>query len=148
MANIKISKVARDLNIGLPTVIEFLQSKGISVKMNPNSQIDEAAHKMLLQAYGADKDVKKESEKLSSERQKEKTKPAAPASAENVTPVTTVPRHTIVGKIDLDARGNVVRKPVVKQEPVAEQKTEKPAELEKEKEAKTQNKAEQKKMRS
>ncbi|WP_304972439.1 translation initiation factor IF-2, partial [uncultured Muribaculum sp.] len=73
----------------------------------------------------------------------EKTKPAAPASAENVTPVTTVPRHTIVGKIDLDARGNVVRKPVVKQEPVAEQKTEKPAELEKEKEAKTQNKAEQ-----
>ncbi|WP_290053443.1 translation initiation factor IF-2, partial [uncultured Muribaculum sp.] len=58
-------------------------------------------------------------------------------------PVTTVPRHTIVGKIDLDARGNVVRKPVVKQEPVAEQKTEKPAELEKEKEAKTQNKAEQ-----
>ena len=143
MANIKISKVARDLNIGLPTVIEFLQSKGISVKMNPNSQIDEAAHKMLLQAYGADKDVKKESEKLSSERQKEKTKPAAPASAENVTPVTTVPRHTIVGKIDLDARGNVVRKPVVKQEPVAEQKTEKPAELEKEKEAKTQNKAEQ-----
>ena len=143
MANIKISKVARDLNIGMPTVIEFLQSKGISVKMNPNSQIDEAAHKMLLQAYGADKDVKKESEKLSSERQKEKTKPAAPASAENVTPVTTVPRHTIVGKIDLDARGNVVRKPVVKQEPVAEQKTEKPAELEKEKEAKTQNKAEQ-----
>ena len=143
MANIKISKVARDLNIGLPTVIEFLQSKGISVKMNPNSQIDEAAHKMLLQAYGADKDVKKESEKLSSERQKEKTKPAAPASAENVTPVTTVPRHTIVGKIDLDARGNVVRKPVVKQDPVAEQKTEKPAELEKEKEAKTQNKAEQ-----
>ena len=143
MANIKISKVARDLNIGLPTVIEFLQSKGISVKMNPNSQIDEAAHKMLLQAYGADKDVKKESEKLSSERQKEKSKPAAPASAENVTPVTTVPRHTIVGKIDLDARGNVVRKPVVKQEPVAEQKTEKPAELEKEKEAKTQNKAEQ-----
>ncbi len=143
MANIKISKVARDLNIGLPTVIEFLQSKGISVKMNPNSQIDEAAHKMLLQAYGADKDVKKESEKLSSERQKEKTKPAAPASAENVTPVTTVPRHIIVGKIDLDARGNVVRKPVVKQEPVAEQKTEKPAELEKEKEAKTQHKAEQ-----
>ena len=68
---------------------------------------------------------------MSSERQKEKTKPAAPASAENVTPVTTVPRHTIVGKIDLDARGNVVRKPVVKQEPVAEQKTEKPAELEK-----------------
>ena len=125
MANIKISKVARDLNIGLPTVIEFLQSKGISVKMNPNSQIDEAAHKMLLQAYGADKDVKLESEKLSSERQKEKNKPSVSAQEENVVKTTTVPRHTIVGKIDLDAKGNVIRKPAPKPETVkpAEEKT-------------------------
>ncbi|MCM1022062.1 MAG: translation initiation factor IF-2 [Muribaculum sp.] len=126
MANIKISKVARDLNIGLPTVIEFLQSKGISVKMNPNSQIDEAAHKMLLQAYGADKDVKQESEKLSSERQKEKAKPVAPAQTEeNVIKTTTIPRHTIVGKIDLDSKGNVVRKPAAKPQEPAPQPTEK-----------------------
>ena len=93
--------------------------------MNPNSQIDEAAHKMLLQAYGADKDVKLESEKLSSERQKEKNKPSVSAQEENVVKTTTVPRHTIVGKIDLDAKGNVIRKPAPKPETVkpAEEKT-------------------------
>lgn len=41
MANYKISKVAKDLNIALPTVIEFLQSKGINIDMNPNARIDE-----------------------------------------------------------------------------------------------------------
>ena len=48
MAKIKIIKVAKDLNIALPTVIDFLQSKGINVDMNPNSRIDEDAYKLLV----------------------------------------------------------------------------------------------------
>ena len=51
MARIKISKVAKDLNIALPTVIEFLQSKGINIDMNPNSRIDEDAYNLLVAAY-------------------------------------------------------------------------------------------------
>ena len=41
MARIKISKVARDLNVALPTVVEFLRGKDISVDDNPNARIEE-----------------------------------------------------------------------------------------------------------
>ncbi len=70
MANYKISKVAKDLNIALPTVIEFLQSKGINIDMNPNARIDESAYGLLMGEYSSDKAEKSKSEKLSSDRQK------------------------------------------------------------------------------
>ena len=74
MAKIKISKVAKDLNIALPTVIDFLQSKGINVDMNPNSRIDEDAYKLLVSHYGDDKAVKKLDEPNAEVRQTEKSK--------------------------------------------------------------------------
>ena len=55
MANYKISKVAKDLNISAPTVIEFLQSKGINIDMNPNARIDESAYGLLMGEYSSDK---------------------------------------------------------------------------------------------
>ena len=41
MPRIKISKVAKDLNVALPTVVEFLRSKDISVDDNPKARIEE-----------------------------------------------------------------------------------------------------------
>ena len=94
MARIKISKVAKDLNIALPTVIEFLQSKGINIDMNPNSRIDEDAYNLLVAAYSSDKAQKSKSEKLSSDRQKERAvKPepkAEPEAKEIKIPTTTI----------------------------------------------------------
>ena len=40
MPRTKISKVARALNIGLQTAVDFLDKKGISVDTNPNTKID------------------------------------------------------------------------------------------------------------
>ena len=36
---IRLNKVTRDLNVGLTTVVEFLQKKGFEVNANPNTQI-------------------------------------------------------------------------------------------------------------
>ena len=140
MANYKISKVAKDLNIALPTVIEFLQSKGISIDMNPNARIDEGAYGLLMAEYSSDKAEKSKSEKLSSDRQKERAtrpaKEAAPAPQEiKIGPAV---RPTIVGHIDLDAKGQPVKPKVehkpepVQQQPKQEPKTEsRPAPVEK-----------------
>ena len=111
MANYKISKVAKDLNIALPTVIEFLQSKGISIDMNPNARIDEGAYGLLMAEYSSDKAVKNQSEKLSSDRQKERaTRPAkeTPAEPQEIKIGPSV-RPTIVGHINLDSKGEPVR---------------------------------------
>ena len=111
MANIKISKVAKDLNIALPTVIEFLQSKGISIDLNPNARIDEGAYGMLMAEYSSDKAEKSKSEKLSSDRQKERaTRPAKEEKSEpEEIKLAPAVRPTIVGHIDLDSKGEPVR---------------------------------------
>ena len=42
MAVIKrLSKVARELNVGISTIVEFLGSQGKEVSANPNTKIDE-----------------------------------------------------------------------------------------------------------
>lgn len=111
MAKIKISKVAKDLNIALPTVIDFLQSKGINVDMNPNSRIDEDAYKLLVSHYGDDKAVKKLDEPDAEVRQTEKTKEIETKKA-----TINVFAPKVVGHIDLDAH----KKPAPKKEPVVE----------------------------
>lgn len=121
MANIKISKAAKDFNISLPTVIEFLHSKGIEIDMNPNSRIDENAYESLKAKYGQDQAEKSKSEKFTTDRQKGKSKPTSTASENDVkiaTPPISGPK--IVGHIDLD-RNNKPQKeaPAPKIEPQA-----------------------------
>lgn len=58
MPNIRINKVIRDLNVGLPTLIEFLQKRGIEVEKNPNAKISLQALIISVEEFG--KDWKKE----------------------------------------------------------------------------------------
>ncbi len=102
MAGTKISKVAKDINVSIATVVEFLQKKGIQVDNNPNSRIDDEAYSLLIKEYKPDFELKRQADKKSSDRDKEKAKAAAPAKPEEVkleAPSVSGPR--IMGKIDL-----------------------------------------------
>jgi len=44
----KISKVAKDLNVGVNTAVEFLRKHNVEVEDNPNARIDDAAVEMLI----------------------------------------------------------------------------------------------------
>ena len=37
----RLSKVARNLNVGINTLVEFLHKKGITVEANPNTKMRE-----------------------------------------------------------------------------------------------------------
>lgn len=73
---IKISKVANDLNVGIPTLVEFLQKHNQEVgdPGNLNLRISDEQHEMLVRAFKNDKDLKSKSERYASERQKDKVK--------------------------------------------------------------------------
>ena len=103
----KISKAAKDLNVGLPNIIEFLRSKGISVDDNPNARIDDNVYDLLVAQFKNDKDLKNKSEQFSSERQKEKKAPKeAPKPVEEIKVTVQQPsKPVVVGKIDLDNIG-------------------------------------------
>ena len=62
--NTRLSKVAREFNVGTSTIVEFLHKKGFEVDSNPNSKISDEAYHMLEKEYKSDISLKKESEKI------------------------------------------------------------------------------------
>ena len=109
MARTKISKIAKDLNISLSTAVEFLQKKDITVDDNPNARIDDDVVDILVKEFQPDKDLKSKSEQFSSERaqQREKSRPAK-AEPEEIRLPSEQSKLKIVGKIELDKKGNPV----------------------------------------
>ena len=104
---IKISKVAKDLNVGIPTLVEFLKKKNQSVdENNLNARITDEQYDMLVKEFKTDKDLKSKSEQYISSRHKEKAKPAQPQKPEEIkTVVEQISKPKVVGKIDLDNVG-------------------------------------------
>ena len=47
----KISKVAKDLNVGVNTAVEFLRKHNVNVDDNPNARIDDEAVELLVKEY-------------------------------------------------------------------------------------------------
>ena len=66
---IRLNKVTRDLNVGIATVVEFLQKKGYTVEANPNTKITEEQYAILVKEFSTDKNLRLESERFIQERQ-------------------------------------------------------------------------------
>ncbi|MDY0099033.1 MAG: hypothetical protein RBR81_07505 [Bacteroidales bacterium] len=60
----RLSKAAREFNVGISTIVEFLHKKGFDLDPNPNTKIPAEAYVLLIKEYSSDISVKKESEKL------------------------------------------------------------------------------------
>jgi translation initiation factor IF-2 len=68
----RLSKIARELNVGISTIVEFLHKKGVKIDSNPNEKITSEQVDMLLKEFSSDLNVKKESEKLNLRNKREK----------------------------------------------------------------------------
>ena len=59
---VRLSKVAREFNLGMTTVVEFLASKGIEVEANPNSKLDPATYALVKSNFQGDKETKEKAQ--------------------------------------------------------------------------------------
>jgi translation initiation factor IF-2 len=62
--SIKLFKAAKELNIGIGTIVEFLGSKGFKVEKQPNYKLDSDMYTTLLKQFGADKIIKEEAKQI------------------------------------------------------------------------------------
>ena len=62
---IRLSKLAREFNVGISTIVEFLHKKGVDIDPNPNTKVAPEVHDILMAEYSTDISAKRESEKLS-----------------------------------------------------------------------------------
>lgn len=60
----RLSKLAREFNVGISTIVDFLKKKGYDVSPNPNAKVTPEQYDLLVKEYSSDIDVKKESEKI------------------------------------------------------------------------------------
>ena len=60
----RLSKAAREFNVGISTIVEFLHKKGFNIDSNPNTKVAPELYNLLVREYSSDLNVKKESEKL------------------------------------------------------------------------------------
>lgn len=132
---IRLNKVTRDLNVGITTVVEFLQKKGYTIEASPNAKITKEQYAVLVKEFSTDKNLKIESEKFIQERQNKDRnkasisidgfeKPKKEEVVKTVIPEDVRPKFKQVGKIDLDSL-NKRPAPKVAEQPVSV-KTEQP----------------------
>ncbi|MDR1897831.1 MAG: translation initiation factor IF-2 [Prevotellaceae bacterium] len=62
--NIRISKILKDFNVGMTTVVEFLKKKGIDVEANPNGKVSEEIYDLAKNEFGKEHDLKEKSKKI------------------------------------------------------------------------------------
>ncbi len=161
---IRLNKVQGELNLGLSTIVEFLQKKGFNIKEDPNAVVPEEGYKLLIEEFSADKKARIQSDNFTKERQNKEKPKSTPVEAEKevAAPVVEEPKPApvvkeepkkevqeekktiienkikVTGKIDLEAFN---RKPA-KQEPKKAEEAPK-AEPKKEEEVKPVAKAEE-----
>ncbi len=136
----RLSKVAKEFNVGTSTIIEFLNSKEIDLgdKVTPNTKIDDNVYDILAKEYSSDITIKQKSEELAKKviekesisiddlsndfTEKEDVDSEKQSEEEKIEIEKKVKKKEpkIVGKIDLN------KKPTVKKEKVEEPKIKEP----------------------
>ncbi len=64
MAEIRLNKLIKKYNIGLQTLVDFLQSKGVEVEANPNAKVSDEYEPALDKQFGKDLEAKQAAEKV------------------------------------------------------------------------------------
>ncbi len=123
---IRLGKAAGELNVGMSTLVEFLEKKGVTIDASPNTKLEPEHYDLLRTEFAADQTLKEKAKNATVSHEKRETislrdkveptpvKEEAPAK-EEVTPAVTPEKAEptppkeeavrgvqVVGKIDLD----------------------------------------------
>lgn len=69
----RLSKVARELNVGISTLVDFLGSQGIEIDSNPNTKLEPEHYDILSEEFADDQTLKEEAKKKAITRERRET---------------------------------------------------------------------------
>ena len=61
---VRLSKVAREFNVGLSTIVDYLQEKGIKISSDPNAKLTDDQYALVAKEFSTDSEAKKESNRV------------------------------------------------------------------------------------
>tara|TARA_R110000868_G_scaffold16350_6_gene73562 strand:- start:1907 stop:4891 length:2985 start_codon:yes stop_codon:yes gene_type:complete len=114
--SLRLSQLAKECNIGVSTVSDFLQQLGVEEKLRPNTKISGDYIQKVMEKFAPDKAKKEASDEVVRKKQEEKEamlreREEERAAEEASKPILAGPK--MVGKIDLESKA----KPASKEEP-------------------------------
>ena len=148
--NVRISKVLKDFNIGMGTLVEFLKKKGFEIEPSPNAKISGEAFDLVIKEFGKEQIIKEQSKKVAikikeitemetkKNAQEEehvqevliKSNTVSSAPAPKVEPKIEEPQPQVTPEVKVEVKSEVKPEPEVKPapqvkpEPVVEKKNE------------------------
>lgn len=126
--SVRLIQISKDLNVGISSLVEFLQKKGVEVESNPNAKIDSGTQEMLIKEFGGTSALEDFRRKQDSIKTKAKQKETIAESDKNKKIEQTKPdtvhveeaekrnvlAFNVVDKIELDDKNRPVLKKQVK----------------------------------
>jgi len=111
---VRLSKAAREFNLGIGTIVDFLETKGIQVEAKPNTKLDPEVYALVRSNFQGDKAAKEAAQRSTVNIDRENISLASAKKKEVEEPESSA------DKIDL----NIFKKEEVKDEKVKEEKKE------------------------
>ena len=120
MAVKRLSKIAKELNVGISSLVDHLKSKGVDIESSPNTKVEENNYSILLEEFADAKLEKAKAKEVVASREK---KPAVvvetPKKEEVVIKAkpAEMKRPEVIGTVDLNPKPKKVApvKPVAKE---------------------------------
>jgi len=124
----RLSKAARDFNVGISTIVEFLKKKGVNITGDPNEKISKEDYDLVAKEFTSDRKQKNESNKveLSSHKKAKNINKKETSESKKSTPsnfisvedeVVNSSKITVTGHIDLDKISGKTSKAKAKKSP-------------------------------
>jgi translation initiation factor IF-2 len=129
----RLSKVAKELNVGIANVVDHLASKGIEIDGRPNTKITPEAYELLKQQFMADVEQHKRSLEVAQERLEEKEAIKASVAVKSTQKEEVIKAKSdltgpkMVGKIDVQPKATSSAKEEAPSDEVVEPATQAPA---------------------
>ena len=64
MAEVRLNKLIKQYNVGLQTLVDFLNSLGAEVEVNPNAKVSDQYLADIQKKFGKDLELKEQAEKV------------------------------------------------------------------------------------
>ena len=120
MAVKRLSKIAKELNVGISSLVDHLKSKGVDIESSPNTKVEENNYSILLEEFADAKLEKAKAKEVVASREK---KPAVvvetPKKEEVVIKAkpAEMKKPEVIGTVDLNPKPKKVApvKPVAKE---------------------------------
>ena len=123
MAEIRLNKITRQFNLGLQTLVDFLNSKGANIAADPNAKISDSFMPMIESKFGEELKIKQDSEKVAIKLKDMIEKNSPKKKVEE--PEEVVSKEIFIKTTSIDSVGKevtepkkevVIEKPIIKEE--------------------------------